>query len=867
MKKIFIAFLAVLLIPISAHSSIISDYFHLVQNKNLSGIEQLLYNPTPERLRLYKLIFAAVDQRVNSVKIKKTQAFGDKAIVEVHVNVTIYDRFSKRSFNEDNNLVFLLQKQSNRWKIAKVMPLADFILKKKLLIIKKAMDQIDNNNEVIYNTAENGENFLNNNQNSNSYEPKNNYTYLGCFKDQGDPYGLNGRDLAAFGFGSDKMTPDLCMRECARRGYRYAGVQYSSQCFCGNSYGKYGPATNCNMNCTGDKNQICGGNWANSIYNVVGLNVPKIHYGDGVEDNIDRPGLDYKNFNLPYPDYKLCQDACDKDPECKAWTYVKPYTIQGAYAKCWLKNAVPNPVRNKCCISGVKRRTHVSHAVTESRSRSIKDNYIGCFKDQGDPYGTQGRDLDKKIVSASDMSVEKCISICRSSGYRYAGVQYGSQCFCDNDYGLFGPANNCNMKCSGNPNEICGGFWANSVYATNVYNTADGGENFIGHGDKPTRNFRDDFYRFNPINWETYEWKTLRRLNGASLVYNGILDLLCNRTDQSPFVASKPIPLKEGEVFVLRRRVKAHYANNYFEGGIWFYQTDGSDVRMPKKRAAWLSAFGTGLFQVTYYNYVYEKPGVRQYVPAKHGFVLSGANWRQLGNYGVLQPIWDQWFVEEIVYDPETATVRYRINGQEVTAKAAPLRTPFIRFIMHPYGWYTGHEIQVDWIEWSVRPKSLVGAGSGTVLIDTVDMLNGNSPHHISQGPGVGSDGHSSVRGEGTIITNVLIATRKLPTGEPDPNTVTDHLPDGNSPFYLFIYYNGAQPTDRIGVKWYWRPFGSQKEELLFDRDDGKLPDREGIFSAEISPEDGAFPHGEYHLIFTVNGKKVIEKYFTIGRR
>ena len=41
---------------------------------------------------------------------------------------------------------------------------------------------------------------------------------------------------------------------------------FSSQCFCGNSYGLYGLATNCNMACNGNSNEICGGNWANSVY-------------------------------------------------------------------------------------------------------------------------------------------------------------------------------------------------------------------------------------------------------------------------------------------------------------------------------------------------------------------------------------------------------------------------------------------------------------------------------------------------------------------------------------------------------------------------------------------------------------------------
>src|SRR5207237_8212495 len=41
--------------------------------------------------------------------------------------------------------------------------------------------------------------------------------------------------------------------------------------------------------------------------------------------------------------------------QCRAWTYVKP-GVQGNLARCWLKNQVPNPVRNATfAISGVTR--------------------------------------------------------------------------------------------------------------------------------------------------------------------------------------------------------------------------------------------------------------------------------------------------------------------------------------------------------------------------------------------------------------------------------------------------------------------------------------------------------------------------------
>ena len=40
------------------------------------------------------------------------------------------------------------------------------------------------------------------------------------------------------------------------------------------------------------------------------------------------------------------------------------------------------------------------------------------------------------------------------------------QCYCSNTYGSYGFSSNCNMACSGNSNQICGGGLANSVYST-----------------------------------------------------------------------------------------------------------------------------------------------------------------------------------------------------------------------------------------------------------------------------------------------------------------------------------------------------------------------------------------------------------------
>jgi hypothetical protein len=73
----------------------------------------------------------------------------------------------------------------------------------------------------------------------------------------------------------------------------------------------------------------------------------------GFESGIDRPGSDYKNFDIAQADPNLCLASCSGEGQCKAWTYVNP-GVQGPQARCWLKTSIPSPTANGCCDSGVR---------------------------------------------------------------------------------------------------------------------------------------------------------------------------------------------------------------------------------------------------------------------------------------------------------------------------------------------------------------------------------------------------------------------------------------------------------------------------------------------------------------------------------
>lgn len=86
------------------------------------------------------------------------------------------------------------------------------------------------------------------------------------------------------------------------------------------------------------------------------------------KENVDRRGFDIRVLEYTPPKIcppgqkcssidegkKSCKDECDKETECKAWTYVKAARSEKGVGKCYLKNSVPPETTSSCCFSGTK---------------------------------------------------------------------------------------------------------------------------------------------------------------------------------------------------------------------------------------------------------------------------------------------------------------------------------------------------------------------------------------------------------------------------------------------------------------------------------------------------------------------------------
>ncbi|QTA81797.1 Carboxypeptidase regulatory-like domain-containing protein [Desulfonema limicola] len=164
---------------------------------------------------------------------------------------------------------------------------------------------------------------------------------------------------------------------------------------------------------------------------------------------------------------------------------------------------------------------------------------------------------------------------------------------------------------------------------------------------------------------------------------NGILRVSQDITDAGGYVRSQPIQVNPTGNIIIKKRFRVHYANQYFTGASSLYDVDNNE---------------TVLGGIGYTNYHYKITAV--------GFSLHGS-----GGSVLLDPIWDEWIEDQLVYNPETGEAIYTLNNEySITNTLDILTGTQIAIDFYSYGWWTGHYMEVDWItvEQAQKPDSAI---------------------------------------------------------------------------------------------------------------------------------------------------------------
>jgi hypothetical protein len=223
------------------------------------------------------------------------------------------------------------------------------------------------------------------------------------------------------------MTIEKCRGLAAMARLPYFGMQNGMDCLAGSdlALATARGAGNCDIPCSGDSNQTCGGFVANSLYRTGRQS--SLGGGHAAEGGRAAAG----SMLVPWV---LCQKM-------------------HAYPCCWAA---------ACLTRWPYRPPSTGHQPS---------SYVGCYpSDAISSRHGAGLQLFPAAQGDAAMTIEKCRGMALALQLPYYGLMNGSACYVGMGREFGGRLNlsMCSMACAGGPNQACGGPSAISVYSTGV---------------------------------------------------------------------------------------------------------------------------------------------------------------------------------------------------------------------------------------------------------------------------------------------------------------------------------------------------------------------------------------------------------------
>ena len=289
------------------------------------------------------------------------------------------------------------------------------------------------------------------------------------------------------------MTLEACQAFCSA--YTYFGVEYSRECYCGNSFNAgsvAAPATDCSMTCMGAPSQYCGAGNRLSVY--AGTGTPQATTTSATPVVTGLPeGWDYQGCWIDGNQGRILQyqvpDSQTNSPAaCANACLAAGYTVSGTeYAvQCFCGNAVYNGgvktadsdcntacpgAPGQICGAG-DRMSIVANGTPQIYAPPGPIQTVGSWTYQGcavDNIADQ-RTFFWQLFFPGVMTPNMCLDRCAQYGYHAAGLEYGEECYCGDPANMathgstFRPEAECSIVCPGNASAICGGLSRLTTY-------------------------------------------------------------------------------------------------------------------------------------------------------------------------------------------------------------------------------------------------------------------------------------------------------------------------------------------------------------------------------------------------------------------
>ncbi|KAF7334608.1 hypothetical protein MVEN_02290900 [Mycena venus] len=317
------------------------------------------------------------------------------------------------------------------------------------------------------------------------------------------------------------MTVENCIAFCDSKQFIFAGVEFmvrptllsdciltllfwQQECYCDNFIENSGTTaldTDCNLPCTGDPDELCGGSgrlnmfWSGAKPPPPPTIPPSIGKWKSLgcySDNVDGQGRALVNAVNVVGQVSLetCTAAC--------FSAGMPFSGTEFADECYCGPAIvnggaPQPLSdcNMACAGNISEFCGGPNRLTvynytgddlppppvggggggggQAGATAIATDlptpwaYVGCFVDNAN-----GPILTAETDNAN-LTMESCVATCDAQNFTIAGGEYSTQCFCGNeliDGATPAPESDCNQGCGGNSTQACGAGNRLSIYST-----------------------------------------------------------------------------------------------------------------------------------------------------------------------------------------------------------------------------------------------------------------------------------------------------------------------------------------------------------------------------------------------------------------
>ena len=315
------------------------------------------------------------------------------------------------------------------------------------------------------------------------------YVYLGCYFDG------QGRQLAKnYNLGAQNEN-GACQRQCLSQGYRFAGTEYHTECWCGNnppSGLKYTPesAKKCTFGCAADSSQACGGDgtYASIYYDAskytpdcdvvpcssassttsqsstVSTSSTTSTLSLSQTSSVSLSGTSKVSSTSPLSLSQSSTPLASTSQSSASQTSITSATSSSASASASLST----PTSSVASSSSSSSPPGPTGPIVNPGNSAYK--FLSCYQD-----GATGKAIAKSVKYANDsMTVAVCLDYCKTKGTIYAGIEYRRECYCGDSLATDAVPNavGCSLTCKSNATEYCGGSLKMDVYRSVTLSTS-----------------------------------------------------------------------------------------------------------------------------------------------------------------------------------------------------------------------------------------------------------------------------------------------------------------------------------------------------------------------------------------------------------